>query len=103
MGVLWLMHGSNRCGTDSIQLTQRMERKHMADSVPIRKPSSIFDQMKEMQDRIMRRAYEIFEQNGSMLGRDLENWSQAERELVWKPPFELCEKDGRLQLEVAIA
>src|SRR5919204_6723888 len=75
----------------------------MADTVPIRKTSSIFDQMKEMQDRIMRRAYEIFEQNGSMLGRDLENWSQAERELVWKPAFELSEKDGRFQLEAAIS
>ena len=61
----------------------------MPDSVPIRKSSSILDQMKDMQDRIMRRAYEIFEQNGNMLGRDLENWTQAERELVWRPPFEL--------------
>jgi HSP20 family protein len=75
----------------------------MADTLPIRKPSSIFDQMKEMQDRIMRRAYEIFEQNGSVLGRDLEHWSQAERELVWKPAFELSEHDGRFQLEAAIS
>jgi HSP20 family molecular chaperone IbpA len=74
----------------------------MADTVPIRKPSSIFDQIKEMQDRIMRRAYEIFEQNGSRLGRDLENWTQAEEELVWKPAFELSEKDGRFHLEAAI-
>jgi HSP20 family molecular chaperone IbpA len=51
----------------------------------------------------MRRAYEIFEQNGNMLGSDLENWTQAERELVWKPRFELSEKDGQLQLEVALS
>ena len=75
----------------------------MADSVPIRKSSSILDQMKDMQDQIMRRAYEIFEQNGDILGRDLENWTQAERELVWRPPFELSEKDGQLQLEVALS
>ena len=74
----------------------------MADAVPIRKPSSVFDQLKDMQDRIMRRAYEIFEQNGGMLGRDLDNWSQAERELFWKPAFELIEKDGRFQLEAAL-
>jgi HSP20 family molecular chaperone IbpA len=74
----------------------------MADTVPIRKLPSIFDQMKEMQDRIMRRAYEIFEQNGGMLGRDLENWTQAEEELLWKPAFELSEKDGRFHLEAAI-
>jgi HSP20 family molecular chaperone IbpA len=75
----------------------------MTDTVPIRKPSSIVDRLKEMQDQIMRRAYEIFEQNGSVLGRDLENWVQAEHELVWKPAFELCEKDGKFQLEVAIS
>jgi HSP20 family molecular chaperone IbpA len=74
----------------------------MADSVPIRKPSSIFDEIKQMQDRIMRRAHEIFEQSGSILGRDVENWSQAEREMVWKPAFELSEKDGRFLLEAAI-
>ena len=75
----------------------------MADAVPIRKPSSVVDQMKDIQDRIMRRAYEIFETNGSMLGRDLENWTQAERELVWKPAVELSEKDGKFQLEAAIS
>ena len=75
----------------------------MADAVSIRKTSSIFDAMRDMQDQIMRRAYEIFEHNGSMLGRDLDNWTQAERELVWMPALELCEKDGRFQLEAAIA
>ena len=75
----------------------------MADTVPVRKSSTIFDQMREIQDSIMRRAYEIFEQNGGTLGRDLDNWSQAERELVWRPAFELTEKDGRFLLEAAVA
>jgi HSP20 family protein len=75
----------------------------MADTVPIRKLSSVFDEIKDMQDRIMRRAYEIFERNGGMLGSDLDNWRLAERELVWRPPLELSEKDGKLQLEAAIA
>jgi len=75
----------------------------MADTVPVRKSSTIFDQMREIQDSIMRRAYEIFEQNGGTLGRDLDNWSQAERELLWRPAFELTEKDGRFLLEAAVA
>jgi HSP20 family molecular chaperone IbpA len=75
----------------------------MADTVPISRTSSILDQMKEMQDRIMRRAHEIFEQNGSALDRDLDNWTQAERELIWRPAFELSEKDGRFHLEAAIS
>ena len=75
----------------------------MPDTIPIHRPSSIFEQIKEMQDRVMQRAYEIFEQNGGMLGRDLDNWNEAERELVWRPAFELCEKDGKFQLEAAIS
>ncbi|HYR91219.1 MAG TPA: Hsp20 family protein [Terriglobia bacterium] len=75
----------------------------MTERVPIRKPTSILDQVRETQDRIMRRAYEIFERNGGVAGSELENWTQAERELVWKPAFELSEKDGQFQLEAAIA
>jgi len=75
----------------------------MADSVPIRKTSSVFDQIKEMQDRIMRRAYEIFEHSGGAPGRDFENWAQAEHEMVWRPALELSERDGVFQLEAAIS
>jgi HSP20 family protein len=74
----------------------------MADSVPIRKTSSVFDQIKEMQDRIMQRAYEIFEHSGGAPGRDFENWAQAERETVWRPALELSERDGVFQLEADI-
>jgi HSP20 family protein len=80
-----------------------MEEQQMADTVPIRKVSSIHGEMKEIQDRIMRRAFEIFKTSGDSLGRDLENWTQAERELVWRPAFELSERDGRFQLEAAIS
>jgi HSP20 family protein len=72
-------------------------------TVPTRKTSSILEQMQDIQDRIMRRAYEIFQQNGNVLGRDFDNWAQAERELVWKPAFELSEKDGKFYLEAALA
>ena len=75
----------------------------MADSVPIRQPSSIFDQMRDVQDHIMRRAYEIFERNGRPFGNDFDNWMQAERELFWKPALELSEKDGQFHLEAAIS
>jgi HSP20 family protein len=75
----------------------------MPDTVPIRRTSSVIDQLSDMQNRIMRRAYELFEQHGSALGRDLDHWTQAEREIAWKPAFELSEKDGRFQLEAALS
>ena len=75
----------------------------MTETVAIRKISSIFDEMNEMQKRIMRRAYDLFEQNGRLFGRDLDHWLQAERELVWKPAFELRETDGEFVLEAAVS
>src|SRR5213594_5086742 len=74
----------------------------MAEPVSIRKISSILDEMNQMQDRIMQRAYDLFERNGRLFGRDLDYWLQAERELLWKPALELRETDGEFVLEVAV-
>ena len=73
----------------------------MADRVPIRRSKSIFDEIGRMQDRIMRRAYEIFSENGQLFGKELDDWMQAERELMWKPSVELTEKDDMFRIEVA--
>ena len=73
----------------------------MAKTVPIQKTHSVFDEMREVQNRVMRRAYEIFSENG-VFGRDFENWLRAERELVWKPAVELCERDGAFRVEIAV-
>jgi HSP20 family protein len=73
----------------------------VAELVPIRKSKSVFDEVGRMHDRIMRRAYEIFTSNGGFFGKDIDDWMQAERELVWKPAIELTEKDDAFRLELA--
>ena len=40
----------------------------------------------ELQDSIRRRAEEIYIQSGQLPGRDLENWMQAEREILEQEP-----------------
>ena len=50
----------------------------------------------------MQRAHEIFRTNGGIFGRDLDDWLQAERELVWKPSIELDEKNNEFRLRVAV-
>jgi HSP20 family molecular chaperone IbpA len=74
----------------------------MPTTLPVKKTESIFDELQQMHDRIMKRAFEIFDGNGHTVGRDLEDWLQAERELVWKPSIELEEKDNRFLLQVAL-
>jgi HSP20 family molecular chaperone IbpA len=64
---------------------------------------SAFDEIKEMRDRIMQRAYDIFQSKGSIFGQDLQNWLQAEHELTWKPAIALREKDGHFEILAALA
>src|SRR5207249_6899561 len=75
----------------------------MTETASIRKISSIAEEVNQMQDRITRRAYDLFEQDGRVFGRDLDHWLQAERELLWKPALELREADGEFVLEVAVS
>ncbi len=71
--------------------------------VAVQKKDSFWDDLQKMEERIMRRAYDIFRGNGSVLGRDLENWFAAEREIKWEPPIELKEKDNQFEVQVAVA
>ena len=73
----------------------------MATTLPVKKTESIFDEINSMHDRIMKRAFEIFDGNGHVFGNDLDDWLEAERELVWKPPIELEEKDKLIRLQIA--
>ena len=72
------------------------------ETVSIRKTKSILDEIEEINNRIMRRAYDIFASNGGIFGKDLDNWLAAERELLWKPAIELREKDNEFLVDIAV-
>lgn len=73
--------------------------------VPVRlgQQGTLLDRIREVQDRITRRAFDIFRENGAEEGRDLEHWLTAEREILWKPSFDLSEKDGVFTIRAAVA
>jgi HSP20 family protein len=70
------------------------------EAVRVRKPQSIAEDLARINERIMRRAYEIFQNRGS-LASDLDNWLTAESETVWKPAIELTETQTEFVLTVA--
>jgi HSP20 family protein len=70
--------------------------------VAVKKTESFWDEIQKMEERVMRRAYDISQDNGSF-GRDLDNWLEAERELVRKPAIELAEKDDQFEIKVAVS
>lgn len=77
--------------------------------VNIRKVSSeedrnlpIFDELKEVTERIRLRAFKLFSRRGFDEGGDLDDWLMAEREICW-PASELVEEDDEFEVKVALA
>ena len=65
-------------------------------------PADIYNRMHQLSDSIARRAFEIFERNGRIFGRDLDDWLQAESELLQPVRIEMAEspKDLIVRAEV---
>jgi HSP20 family molecular chaperone IbpA len=51
-------------------------------------------------DEIRRRAFDLFERRGRASGKDIDDWLNAEREIVFSPPSEMVEKDTSFELRV---
>ncbi|MBZ5500688.1 MAG: Hsp20/alpha crystallin family protein [Acidobacteriia bacterium] len=62
----------------------------------------IFERMDAVFDTISRRAYDIFERNGRLLGRDWEDWFQAERELFHPVHIHVAESDDALAVKAEV-
>jgi HSP20 family molecular chaperone IbpA len=75
----------------------------MRARLPVHKKDSIFDEVEQMQRRIEKRAYEIFEGRGRELGHEIDDWLAAERELVWSPPISIEEGDGEIKVQLSAA
>ena len=67
--------------------------------VKIVEPQTLGERLNKLTEQISRRAYEIFEENGKVFGRDLEDWFKAESEIL--PPLQLRikEKEDSLTIE----
>jgi HSP20 family protein len=55
--------------------------------------SALAEHESRLRERIARRAYELFERRGSVDGRDVDDWLQAESELVRRFPHTVAKTD----------
>jgi HSP20 family protein len=62
--------------------------------VKVIRKDSIRDELDQMQQSIEMRAYELFEQRGSVPGDAWADWFAAEREIVREPAIDLREERG---------
>lgn len=63
---------------------------------------AMVDRMGAMFDTVSRRAYDIFERNGRLLGRDWEDWFQAEREVFHPVHVHVAESDNSLEVKAEV-
>jgi HSP20 family molecular chaperone IbpA len=63
-------------------------------------PRPLLEQMDSISAKIRNKAYELYLMRGSTPGSDLEDWLQAERQLMWLPDTELSEKEKEFQVRI---
>ncbi len=75
--------------------------KETATLTPSR-PENLFERANAMFEAISRRAYEIFEGDGRTLGHDLDNWFQAEEELLHPLHLDVTETNEAFELKAEV-
>jgi HSP20 family protein len=73
-------------------------------SVPVKQTETenVFDRIQQVYDSIAQRAFEIFDNNGRWRGRELNDWLQAESELLHPVHLELEESDDNLTVRAEV-
>ena len=71
-------------------------------SLKVVEPKTLFDRINQMQQAIARRAFELFEGDGGLFGRDLEHWFKAEAELLHPVHVSITEADDALAVRAEV-
>jgi HSP20 family protein len=87
---------------EHVMPSNAIRRAERPAGIRLVKPEKMLDQMQAAFEAVARRAFEIFEHNGSHPGRDLENWFQAESELFHPTHVEIAEADNVLTLKAEV-
>lgn len=84
------------------QKTAREVRATTPATPKLIKPESQFDKLREFQEAIARRAYELFESRGCEQEQDLADWLRAESDVLQPLPIKVSEYRDRLAVEAQL-
>jgi HSP20 family molecular chaperone IbpA len=65
-------------------------------------PATLWQEINAITDDIRNRAFSLFERRGGVPGGDLNDWLQAEREVIWAPASELIEDKDEFHARLAL-
>jgi len=86
----------------SAQTATAMQPAKTAVPVKRTETENVFDRIQQTYDSIARRAFEIFDSNGRWFGRELEDWLNAESELLHPVHLEITETDDNLAVRAEV-
>jgi HSP20 family protein len=78
-----------------------VQRAPSSGSLRVVEPQTLFDRMSRIHDEIARRAFDLFQQDG-LTGRDLQNWFDAEEQLVHPLHINISETDSALTVQAEV-
>ena len=79
-----------------------VQRVEKPSALRTTRPESLLDSVDEIFDSIARRAFGIFESNGQIFGRDLEDWFKAEGELLHPVHLTLTESGDTVEVKAEV-
>lgn len=82
--------------------TISVQRTEQSPALRTMKLGNMFEQMEERFNKIARRAYELFENDGHSFGRDIENWFRAESELFHPVHIEVNENENNFLVKAEV-
>jgi HSP20 family molecular chaperone IbpA len=70
--------------------------------IAVKRAETIVEELNRVHHAISLRAFDLFRAGGTVWGDALTDWLTAERELVFKPAIELCQKDSQFTVVAAL-
>lgn len=81
--------------------TTAVQRAPSSGALRVVEPQTLLERMNRIHEEIAQRAFQLFERDGAF-GRDLENWFNAEEQLVHPVHVNISETDSTLRLQAEV-
>lgn len=65
-------------------------------------PQGLLERIESVTESIRKRAFELFQKHDGKLGSDVEDWLEAERDVVLSPASELIDEDKDFKVRIAV-
>jgi len=79
-----------------------VQKAPSSGSLRVVEPQTLFERLNQMHNEIARRAFEMFEQDGGITGRDLENWFEAEEQLLHPVHVNISDSENAIHVQAEV-